>query len=193
MPAPLNPRDALVMAAELSGNAEGLVSQALLGFDQASPEGADALIAQALADLNAAVRAVRAFKAARAAGETPEIPTVHQTNGGTIRSLDDLYTLYGVSSPEGFNRRLAAESDYDIRVSPFEAGERSGVRIVGQPPTQEGPVTRELFFPFTRIAWGREMAMTEVSCDQALSRSVEADEPAEADAQSEAADATEAA
>ena len=48
-------------------------------------EGADAMVAQALSDLNSAVKAVRAFKTARASGETPEVPSVHATNGGTIR------------------------------------------------------------------------------------------------------------
>jgi hypothetical protein len=189
MPQTIAPRDALVMAAELAGNAEALIAQALLGFDQSEPEGADALVAQALADLNASVRQVRAFKAARTAGETPEVPTVHQTNGGMIRALADLYTLYGVASPEGFNRRLSSETDYDVRVVPIEEGERAGLRIVGQPPTNEGPVTRELFFPFTRVAWGREMASVEVSCDQALARSAEAPEPPAEGVQAEEAPA----
>src|SRR4051794_41522965 len=105
----ISPRFILVMAGQLAAQAEGLLSDALTTLDLTDdPEGIDETIAQALTDLNAAVKQVRAFKQARATGVAFDRPAVFQIGGGMIRGLADLFTLYGATTPEGFARRVAA-------------------------------------------------------------------------------------
>ena len=133
----VSPRFILVMASQLAAQAEGLLSDALTTLDLTDdPEGIDETIAQALTDLNAAVKQVRAFKQAQAAGVEFDRPAVFQIGGGMIRELADLFTLYGATTPEGFARRVAATSDFDLRVVGVE------VAAVGEVGARPGSGSR---------------------------------------------------
>jgi hypothetical protein len=182
-------RQALVMAGQLTGEAEGLLSEALAALDLTleEPEGVDDMIAAALTNLNAAIKQVRAFTQARAAGVAFDRPAVYQINGGQIRSLADLFTLYGVTTAEAFARRVDAESDFDFRVLEVGAapeGHRPGVRIEVRPPLPETVISRELAYPFSRVKWAEVVAWVEAGADAALARAVA---PAEEEAPTEAA------
>ena len=157
------PRTALIMASELAGNAEALLAQALVDAGTSDAEGIDALVAQALSDMNLAINQVRAFKRMRAEGQDIEGQPIRQ-----VRSQADLLALYDVTTPEGFNRRLAQESDYEVRVVPLD----NGVRVDALVPATDRVVSRELLFPFTRVRWGEALTYVQAAATAALEEQV---------------------
>lgn len=179
-------RDALVFASQYAASADDSLVQALAGLDTADPEvEADALVASALTDLNNAIRQVRAFKQARAAGVAFDRPGVFSVAGQQLRELADLYTFYGVTTPEAFARRTSAEWSVPCEVTTVTGeNERPGVRIAARLPGTDRVFSRQLFFPFTRTQWSMAASMVENEVTAAL----DPDVPVEMEAASEEAD-----
>ena len=170
-------RTILVMAGQLAGEGESLLSDALAALDLGDETiDADQVVAQALTDLNAAIRQIRTFKQARSAGVEFDRPALFAIGGGQIRDLTDLFTLYGATTVDAFNRRVSDESDFRFRVTLVTSDDDlPGVRIEASPPSSEVVASRELLFPFSRAQFGSAIEAVETEVVDAMTAGADPD------------------
>ncbi|MGE4164308.1 MAG: hypothetical protein AB7G23_21535 [Vicinamibacterales bacterium] len=174
-------RTSLVLAGQMAATADANLAEALacldLGGDAAQ---ADQMVASALTELNAAIRQIRAFKTARSAGAEFDRPAVYAIDGGQLRTMADLYTLYGATDEAGFARRFADESDLRMQAVVLDDDEQNvrAVRIEARPPASEQVYSREIGFPFTRAQWGAAVAAVETEVFEALEALASPERPA---------------
>ena len=162
------------------------MSDALTTLDLTDdPEGIDETIAQALTDLNAAVKQVRAFKQAPAAGVEStacRLPDRRRHDPRAGRSVHPVRGDYpgGLRPPRGRNLGLRSPGG-GRRGRVRGRGRRSArCRVEVRPPVADLVISRSLAYPFTRSKWADSLAAAEAEAGQAIEDAANplAEEPA---------------